>query len=172
MKLALLAALAVVASAPDPGVLQGRYDAARDAEERALARGDRTGAARAHRDVAWAERHDNRPASWRGGRDVPAFTPPRVARAERTRDVRLSAQLATVGRSYRGWAAFWVHDLATGVTAGWNADASFPAASTVKLGVLVAALDRFGPRPERSTAWRDIRNLAVWSSNLASNRLL
>jgi beta-lactamase class A len=96
----------------------------------------------------------------------------RAAKRERSRDTRLSAQLGLLGRTFAGYAGLWVHDLATGRTAGWNADASFPAASTVKLGVLVAALDRFGPRPERSTAWRDIRDLAVWSSNHASNRLL
>lgn len=95
-----------------------------------------------------------------------------AARRERSRDARLAAQLGRLGRAFPGHAGLWVHDLATGRIAGWNADASFPAASTVKLGVLVAALDRFGPRPERSPAWRDIRDLAVWSSNLASNRLL
>lgn len=91
---------------------------------------------------------------------------------ERRRDGPLAARLAVLGRSYPGWAGLWIHDLRTGATAGWNSDASFPAASTVKLGVLVAALDRFGPRPERSRAWPLIRDLATWSSNLASNRLL
>ena len=96
----------------------------------------------------------------------------RVARRERRAERRLARRLGTLGRSFDGYAGFWVHDLHTGRTAGWNSDASFPAASTVKLAVLVAALRRFGPRPERSTAWREIRDLAVWSSNLASNRLL
>lgn len=95
----------------------------------------------------------------------------RLAR-ERRRDRVLTGRLAALGRSYPGWAGLWVHDLRTGATAGWNSDASFPAASTVKLGVLVAALDRFGPRPERSKAWPLVRDLATWSSNLASNRLL
>src|SRR5918994_310511 len=68
----------------------------------------------------------------------------RKARRERSRDARLSAELGRLGRAFPGYAGFWVHELATGRTAGWNADASFPAGSTVKLGVLVAALDRFG----------------------------
>ena len=93
------------------------------------------------------------------------------ARRERTRDGRLSAELGRLGRAFPGYAGIWVHELATGRTAGWNSDASFPAASTVKLGVLVAALDRFGAG-EHTAAWRDIRDLATWSSNLASNRLL
>jgi hypothetical protein len=96
----------------------------------------------------------------------------RVARRERGTDRALARRLAGLGPSNPGWAALWVHDLRTGRTAGWNSDASFPAASLVKLGVLVAALDRYGPRPERSSAWPLIRDLATWSSNVASNRLL
>jgi hypothetical protein len=93
-------------------------------------------------------------------------------RRDRARDRRLSARLARLGRAYAGWAALWTHDLSTGRTAGWNADAAFPAASTVKLAVLIAALRRFGPRLEHSPAWREIRDLATWSSNVASNRLV
>jgi hypothetical protein len=96
----------------------------------------------------------------------------RHGRRERARDPRLSARLARLGRAYPGWAGLWTHDLVTGRTAGWNADAPFPAASTVKLAVLIAALRRFGPRPERSSAWRDIHDVATWSSNHASNNLL
>lgn len=95
----------------------------------------------------------------------------RAARPRR-RDAALGRRLEQLGRAYDGYAALWAHDLRTGRTASWNADASFPAASLVKLGVLVAALERFGPRPERSDAWRDIRDLATWSSNLATNKLL
>lgn len=91
---------------------------------------------------------------------------------ERRRDRALSAHLAALGRAYPGYAAFWVHDLRTGRTAGWNSDTSFPAASVVKLAVLIAALDRFGPRPERSAAWPEIRAMATWSDNLSTNRLL
>jgi len=95
----------------------------------------------------------------------------RRTKRERTRDPHLSAALGRLGRAFPAYCGFWVHDLTTGRTAGWNADASFPAASTVKLGVLVAALDRFGASPH-SPAWTEIRDLATWSSNLASNRLL
>jgi hypothetical protein len=90
----------------------------------------------------------------------------------RRRDPALAARLAALGKAYDGYAALWVQDLRTGSAAGWNSDTSFPAASIVKLAVLIAALDRFGPRPERSPAWPDIRALATWSSNLATNRLL
>jgi beta-lactamase family protein len=95
-----------------------------------------------------------------------------VARRERRRDAGLAASFASLGSRFPGYAAVWVQDVATGRAAGWNSDAPFPAASTVKLGVLVAALHRYGPRPERSSAWPLIRDLAVWSSNDASNKLL
>jgi Beta-lactamase enzyme family len=91
---------------------------------------------------------------------------------ERRRDVRLSAALGSLGTAFNGYSAFFVHRLRTGEVAGWNADASFPAASLVKLALLVAALDRYGAEPSDPRVAREIRDLAVWSSNLASNRLL
>jgi Beta-lactamase enzyme family len=106
-------------------------------------------------------------------RDVWLLRPTaQIARRERGRDRGLAAAVAPLGAHFLGYAAVWVHDLTSGRTAGWNSDAPFPAASTVKLGVLVAALRRYGPRPERSSAWPLIRDLALWSSNDASNRLL
>ncbi|MEX2211959.1 MAG: serine hydrolase [Gaiellaceae bacterium] len=90
----------------------------------------------------------------------------------RSRDGALAARLAELGRSYDGWAGLWVHDLRTGSAAGWNSDTPFPAASVVKLAVLIAALDRWGPRPERSDAWRDIWNMTTWSANDSTNRLV
>jgi beta-lactamase class A len=152
-------------------VLQARYDLGRNAEERALARGDRAAAARARRDVAWAESYDTRPPAWTGGRDVPRFGKPSAARAERRRDVRVAAALAAIGRGYGGAIALWYHDLRSGGGARGNADASIPAASLVKLGAIGAALRRWS-RPERSPLWYDLRQLAGWSSNLAANRIV
>jgi beta-lactamase class A len=86
-------------------------------------------------------------------------------------DTALAARLAVLGRAFPGYAAIWTHDLTTGRVAGWNTDARFPAASTVKLGVLLAALQRL-PHPERSPLDYDLRALAGWSSNLAANRLV
>jgi beta-lactamase class A len=83
-----------------------------------------------------------------------------------------SQRLRLSGEAFTGYVAFWVQDLTTGMSAGWNADALFPAASTVKLGVLVAALKQFGPRAENSRYGYDIGALAGWSSNLAANRLV
>jgi hypothetical protein len=92
--------------------------------------------------------------------------------AERARNAELSAALGRLGTSFSGYSAFWVHRLRTGEVASWNADASFPAASIVKLGLLVAALDRYGAKPSDPRIAKEIRDLAIWSSNLASNRLL
>jgi hypothetical protein len=95
----------------------------------------------------------------------------RAARRERVRDARLSARLAALGNGFGGWSAFWVHDLRTGRTAGWNADALFPAASLVKLGVLVVALDRWGASPRDRGVAQEVRDLVVWSSTKAANHL-
>ena len=116
---------------------------------------------------------DRRPVRRDESRDVWLLRPSaEIARRQRGRDARLAASVAALGSRFPGYAAVWAHDLTRGRTAGWNSDASFPAASTVKLGVLVAALRRYGPRPERSSAWPLIRDLALWSSNDASNKLL
>ena len=105
--------------------------------------------------------------------DVWHLPPGGVAAVRRERaDDRLAARLATLAADVPGYAGIWVHELRSGRTAGWNADARFPAASTVKLGVLAASLHRYGPRPERSPLSYDMRALAAWSSNLAANRLL
>jgi hypothetical protein len=95
----------------------------------------------------------------------------RVVR-ERGRDAALSRRLASLGNAFPGYAGLWLHDLRTGRTAGWNSDASFPAASMVKLGVLVAALDRFGAEPRDRRIAKEMLDLVVWSSNDASNRLI
>jgi beta-lactamase class A len=92
------------------------------------------------------------------------------AAPEDARDAFASAQFAKLGRAFPGWAAIWTHNLVTGTTAGWNSDAQFPAASTVKLGLLLAALRR-GPALGSPLDY-DLRAMTEWSSNLAANRLL
>ena len=94
-----------------------------------------------------------------------------VATAATRRDEELSARLATLGRAFPGWAGVYVQNLATGRFASWNADASFLAASTVKLGVMIEALRHYGPFPERSAVWGDIAAMISLSSNDAANRV-
>ena len=86
-------------------------------------------------------------------------------------DPALSARLATLAAGFPGIAGIHVHDLSNGRAARWNDGARFPAASTVKLGVLAAILART-PSPESSPLFYDLQALAGWSSNLAANRLL
>jgi beta-lactamase class A len=84
-------------------------------------------------------------------------------------DAELSRALTRLGSRFSGYAAFAVEDAGRQRGARWNADARFPAASTVKLGVLVAAIARFG----RGEVVRyDLEQVAHWSSNLAANRLV
>jgi beta-lactamase class A len=173
-----VAAVAVPsAGAVDPDAVQGRYDAARDREE-ALLRSrpvDRRELTRLRATILDTERIDHRPRGWDGAREVPRTPLPpgsMRARAAVVTDAGLERRLAALGRGYGGWAAFWVHDLVTGRAAGWNSDARFPAASTVKVALLAAALRAIEVSPERSPHWYDLRQLSGWSSNLAANRLL
>ncbi|HWH05683.1 MAG TPA: serine hydrolase [Gaiellaceae bacterium] len=108
----------------------------------------------------------------RTGLNVRLPLPPgtRVARPAGATNHALARRLATIGNRFDGWAGIWVHDLKTGRTAGWNSDARFPAASTVKLGALAAAL-RTRPRPETGRHWYDVRQIGAWSSNLGANRI-
>jgi beta-lactamase class A len=194
----LARAVAAVSSARTSEGMQARYDAGRALEitlygrptacpvALSLARGlvrwaegyDRVNGTleRAGREQALSSlRQLSRPCVWR--RLVPRRHAlrrlPQLVRAAppRTDDRRLDARLDAVGRSFNGYAAIWVHDLVRGTWAGWNADARFPAASTVKLGVLLAALQQLR-HPERSALDYDLRAMTGWSSNLASNLLV
>ena len=86
-------------------------------------------------------------------------------------DATLARRLAAAAESANGAVGIWVHDLATGRYAGYEAETRFAAASTVKLGALVAGL-RASPQVERSRWWYDVRQIGFWSSNLAANRIL
>jgi beta-lactamase class A len=65
-----------------------------------------------------------------------------------------------------------VRDLGTGATAAYNAGAHFPAASTIKLGILLGVLARDRGDPLRSSSWPLERSLVLESSNAAANALL
>ncbi len=87
-------------------------------------------------------------------------------------DAGWQTRVAQAAARFGGVSAVWMHDLSSGRAASWNAAARFPAASTVKLGVLVEAARRMGPQPEGSALFHDTRAIGEWSSNLAANRLL
>jgi beta-lactamase class A len=96
----------------------------------------------------------------------------RVAVKDAELDAAWQTDVRQATQAFSGTSGVWVHDLASGRSASWNAGARFPAASTVKLGLLVEALRRTGPQPEHSMHYHDIAAIAEWSSNLATNRLL
>lgn len=193
------AALARALHAERVGEAQGQYDAARDLEELVGGRAGDCAArisAYARALVAEAEAVDRLKPRVRARADARAHAarerigscrtlggergaspaapvpPPRApARAPGRIDIGLERGLARAVRPFAGWAGVFTHDLRSGRTAGWNADAPFPAASLVKLGVLSAALRAY-PRPERSPVYYDLQTMTRWSSNLAANRML
>ena len=66
--------------------------------------------------------------------------------------------------------AFYVQDLATGAGAAWNARATFPGASALKLAIAVAALAATeGTPPFGSTLDRLLRQMLTYSDNAAAN---
>jgi hypothetical protein len=142
--------------------VQARYDAARTTLEtshdaRAIASARAEVAAAEHEDLAPTRRTvavPPLPSSW-ARMHVPS-----------RRDRALGARLARIGSTFGGTSAFWVHDLTTGRTAGWNAERPVPAASTVKLSAFAAAL-----RSNRRDLRYDVAQIAGWSSNLAANRI-
>jgi beta-lactamase class A len=95
-----------------------------------------------------------------------------VAAASVGENRRIDTALSHAVSSLTGIGAVSTLDLTTGERGGWNDTARFPAASTVKLAVLTAALKRFGPRPEEHPSFYDLQAVTGWSSNLAANRLM
>ncbi len=104
-----------------------------------------------------------------GGNTVPGV-PHLVPHLPRLEDRGLAAALARLGSSYDGWTGLFVENLETGTYAGWNEEASFPAASTVKIGVIAEGIRRFGFGPG-SRIDGDLRAIGQWSSNAAANRV-
>jgi beta-lactamase class A len=173
----LPAARASYASTPDGA--QARYDAGRDLVEAVLAAGPVTAERRAlrarllaqgRRQVARAEELD-RDDGFRSAAPLAPLPGVGHGHGPRRSDAALARRLAAAARTANGAVGIWVHELGSGRYAGYSADTRFAAASTVKLGALVAGL-RASPRPERSRWWWDVRQIGYWSSNLAANRLL
>jgi hypothetical protein len=116
-------------------------------------------------------------AGRRAGRTVRnVFGLPRGARP-RIRLLRLDPGLQRDVRrlsgGFRGSAAAYVENLGTGAAAAWNARATFPAASTLKLAIAVTVLARSGG-PPRPGSYVDglLRRMLDASDNESANRLL
>ena len=145
------------------------------ADERAArlpARADRAAAARSDAHGRGAGRHARarlgdgrarlRPAGGRGrGRAAADDRRRRAARASPAS--RLSTGVAS---------AAWVRDLASGSTAAYNAGAHFPAASTIKLAILLGVLARDSTDPRALVVLAARARARADSSNRAANALL
>lgn len=172
----LPAVQATYANTPDGA--QARYDAGRDLVEAVLALGRVPEGQRAVRadllvrgraQVARAEALD-RDDGFRSAAPLARLPGAGPGYAPRRADAALARRLATAAASANGAAGIWVHELGSGRYAGFQPETTFAAASTVKLGALVAGLAA-SPRPERSRWWYDVRQIGFWSSNLAANRI-
>ena len=74
---------------------------------------------------------------------------------------------------YPGSGAVYVEDLATGAGAAWNARATFPAASTLKLAIAVTVLSRLDGPPVRGSDLEGLLSqMLIPSDNAAANALL
>ncbi|MCC6833321.1 MAG: serine hydrolase [Thermoleophilia bacterium] len=113
------------------------------------------------------------PAGAHTARDVWVLPPGSAAARPASRtDPAARARLASIGMPAAPVLGLWVQDLAAGTAAGWNSGTAFPAASTVKLAVMVAALARDPRSPAGGRLAYDLRQIGGWSSNLAANRVL
>jgi beta-lactamase class A len=116
-------------------------------------------------------------AGRRAGRTVRnVFGLPRAARP-RVRPLRpdpgLQRDVRRLAGGFPGASAVFVEDLGTGAGAAWNARATFPAASTLKLAIALTVLSRVdGPPPPGSYADDLVRRMLDASDNEAANRLL
>jgi hypothetical protein len=92
-----------------------------------------------------------------------------MARPARVTDPQGQRDLRRLGGSSR---SAWVRHLGTGRTMSWNAGATFPGASTLKLAILLTSLARDGADPVNGGPWSTYRRLVLDSSNRAANELL
>jgi len=85
-------------------------------------------------------------------------------------DVLLQRTVQQLAQRFGSTSGIYVQDLTTGAGAAWNARATFPAASTLKLAIAVTALARTEGTPELgSTLDRLLRQMLTYSDNRAAN---
>ena len=102
---------------------------------------------------------------------LPPGSRPRVVPARLDRP--LATRLTSMARGYRGTVGYYVQSLTRGSGAAWNADARFPAASTLKLAIAATVLARHsGIPPPGSHLGGLLRELIIPSDDEAANSLL
>ena len=102
---------------------------------------------------------------------LPRAARPRL-RAPRL-DAALQSQIRRLAAGFPGTPAIYVEHLTSGAAAAWNARATFPAASTLKLAIAVTTLARtHGPPAAGSRLDGLISRMLLASDNESANRLL
>jgi len=85
-------------------------------------------------------------------------------------DAVLQRRLSRLAAAFGPTSGIYVQNLSTGAGAAWNARASFPGASSLKLAVAVAALSRVDGTPAHgSTLDGILRQMVIYSDNAAAN---
>lgn len=112
----------------------------------------------------------------RSGRTIPHVLALPVAAQPRIRPARvdegLAQRLRALARGYPGTSGMYVESLTTGTGASWNAGATFPAASTLKLAIAVTALARVEGTPRIGSRLDTLmRRMLLASDNAAANDL-
>ena len=100
-----------------------------------------------------------------------AITPagPRRARPPRG-DPQLARDVRRLAARFGNTSAIYVQNLVSGAGAAWNARATFPAGSALKLAIAVTALARTEGTPASgSTLDRLLRQMLIYSDNAAAN---
>jgi hypothetical protein len=88
-------------------------------------------------------------------------------------DARLQGDVQRLATRFPGTSASYVENLGTGAASAWNARATFPAASTLKLAIAVTVLSRTNGPPGPGSALDGLlRRLIDASDNEAANVLL
>lgn len=85
-------------------------------------------------------------------------------------DTLLERDIRRLARSFAGTSGIYSENLATGAGAAWNARATFPGASALKLAVAVTALARVDGTPAYGSSLdRLLRRMLLFSDNAAAN---
>jgi beta-lactamase class A len=101
---------------------------------------------------------------------LPAGSRPRVVRARD--DAALARKVHALARGFSGTAGIYVQSLSGGAGAAWNARATFPGASTLKLAVAATVLAQYHgvPSPD-SQVGSLLTSMLTRSDNAAANAL-
>lgn len=88
-------------------------------------------------------------------------------------DSALQSDIRRLAAGFAGTPAIYVEHLTSGAAAAWNARATFPAASTLKLAIAVTTLSRIHGPPARGSGLDGlISRMLTASDNESANRLL